>query len=61
MTSIISDELLMKIRTGMVGLTPPNNHTKVFKDECMFSFDSPFSSNGLFVNLKSFQVIVKFN
>ena len=28
---------------------------KVFKDECMMCFRSPFSPDGLYVNLNSFQ------
>ncbi|DBA04839.1 TPA: hypothetical protein N0F65_004476 [Lagenidium giganteum] len=28
---------------------------RVYKDECMFSFDSPFSPEGLFTNLSSFE------
>lgn len=33
----------------------PTAASKVYKDECMFSFDTPYSEGGLFVSLKSFQ------
>merc|ERR1719223_56811 len=34
---------------------PDATHDKVYKDECMYSFDSPFSDTGLYVNLNTFQ------
>ena len=33
----------------------PGHYDKVFKDECMFSFDTPFSPEGLYVNLHTWQ------
>lgn len=32
----------------------PNNNTKVYKDECVFSFAAPDDENGLFICLKTF-------
>lgn len=32
----------------------PTEHSKVYKDECCFSFDNPESEDGLFVDLNSF-------
>lgn len=37
----------------------PANNDKVYKDECIYSFDSPYSDEGLFVNLISFHGIGK--
>ncbi|CAM9616195.1 unnamed protein product [Chrysoparadoxa australica] len=31
----------------------PSSYDKVYKDECMFSFDTPFSDGGFYVNLSS--------
>jgi ubiquitin carboxyl-terminal hydrolase 5/13 len=44
------------VRSGMRGLAPPGHYDRVYKDECMFSFDTPESPGGLFVNLKTYQV-----
>lgn len=52
----LDEAVLDRVRAGMRGLQPPGHHDKVFKDECMYSFDTPFSPEGLFVNLKTFQV-----
>ena len=34
----------------------PSASTRVYKDECTFSFDSPRCDAGLFVSCKTFQV-----
>ena len=34
----------------------PSNSNQVYKDECMFSFTTPESEGGLYMNLQSFQV-----
>lgn len=52
----LDEALLDRVRAGMRGLKPPGHYDKVYKEECMFSFDSPFSPGGLYVNLKTFQV-----
>jgi len=44
-----------KIRSVMSGVKAPQHYDKVFKDECVFSFDTPFSEGGLAVNLKTWQ------
>lgn len=41
--------------TPTPGLRKPTPDDKVYRDECMFSFDSPFSPEGVFVNLHTFQ------
>eukprot|EP00879_Flechtneria_rotunda_P017301 GHRR01018124.1.p1 GENE.GHRR01018124.1~~GHRR01018124.1.p1 ORF type:complete len:265 (+),score=52.51 GHRR01018124.1:327-1121(+) len=51
----ISEDVLAKVRAGMQGLQPPSHFDKVYKDECMYSFDNPESPGGLYVNLKSYQ------
>lgn len=47
------------VRSGMRGLRPPAHYDKVYKDECMYSFDTPESPGGLYVNLKTYQVRVR--
>lgn len=37
-------------------LKAPAHYDKVHKDECMFSYDSPESPGGLYVNLSNYQV-----
>merc|ERR1719450_1434585 len=46
-------ETLARVRGLMAGLKPPQHYDKVFKDECVFTFDTPFSEGGLAVNLKT--------
>ena len=36
-------------------IAPPKYNDKVFKDECMFSFDTPFSPNGIYVSLTNYR------
>jgi hypothetical protein len=40
----------------LTGLRKPTHADKVYRDECMFSFDTPFSEGGLYLNLSTFQV-----
>lgn len=49
----ISDVLSI-IRSQISKLKIPGGQTKVYNDECMLSFDSPFSDTGLFVNMISY-------
>lgn len=42
-----------KARALMSHAKVPQHYDKVFKDECAFTFDTPFSENGLCVNLKT--------
>lgn len=39
----------------MSRLRVPGPNDKVFKDECVYSFDSPFSDSGLYVNMSTYQ------
>lgn len=52
---MLSDNLLSLIRSQMSNMKVPRSSDKVYKDECLFSFDSPFSDDGLYVNLISLQ------
>ena len=52
----VDEAVLDRVRAGMRGLRPPGHHDKVYKEECMYSFDTPYSPGGLYVNLKTFQV-----
>lgn len=47
-------EVLPILRGEMSKLRIPSTHDKVYKDECMYSFDSPYSEGGLYVNLVTF-------
>jgi len=44
-----------KVRSLMSGVKVPQHYDKVYKDECVFTFDTPFSEGGLCVSLKSWQ------
>ena len=52
----VDEALLGRVRSAMHALRPAGHYDKVHKDECMFSFDSPESPGGLYVNLTSLQV-----
>jgi Variant UBP zinc finger len=51
--SVVST-VISVIRGDISKLKIPGTHEKVYNDECMLSFDSPFSENGLFVNMSTF-------
>jgi ubiquitin carboxyl-terminal hydrolase 5/13 len=51
---MITPELLTILRGEFSKIHVPLTHEKVFNDECVLSFDSPFSENGLYVNLQTF-------
>ncbi|KAI8465117.1 MAG: hypothetical protein J3K34DRAFT_473698, partial [Monoraphidium minutum] len=51
----LDEALLDRVRAGMRGLMAPGHYDKVYKEECVYSFDTPFSPGGLYVNLKTFQ------
>ena len=37
-------------------LDSPSPSSRVHKDECVYSFDTPFSPGGLYINLSTWQV-----
>ena len=43
--------LLDRIRSHLSQVKVPSNYDKVYKDECMYCFASPESTDGIFVNL----------
>lgn len=43
-----------KFNTLESSISLPNKNTKVYKDECVFSFAAPDDENGLFICLKNF-------
>ncbi|GAB5032118.1 ubiquitin carboxyl-terminal [Nannochloropsis oceanica] len=53
MTTPLDPTVLTAIRAGMGSVRAPGSHDKVYKDECLYSFDTPFSPDGLYVNLKT--------
>ena len=53
MTTPLDPTVLTPIRAGMGSVRAPGSHDKVYKDECLYSFDTPFSPDGLYVNLKT--------
>lgn len=53
--NMVSEDVLNRIRTVMMTVRQPGNYDKVYKDECMFTFDSPISPSGLFINLSTHQ------
>lgn len=42
-----------RVRSQMAGLKAPQHYEKVYKDECVFTMDTPFSAGGLAVNLST--------
>ena len=51
----MNSTILNIIRSEFSKLKIPHSSEKVYKDECVFSFDSPFSDTGLYVNLVTLQ------
>ena len=49
----ISEDALTVIRKGMRTVKTPTQYDKVFKDECMLTFENPFCEGGLFVSLST--------
>ncbi len=47
-------EVLPILRGEMSKLRVPTAHDKVYKDECIYSFDSPYTDSGLYVSLSTF-------
>mmetsp|Transcript_45094 Transcript_45094/g.107193 ORF Transcript_45094/g.107193 Transcript_45094/m.107193 type:complete len:838 (-) Transcript_45094:153-2666(-) len=47
------EAVVEKVRSLMSGVKVPQHYDRVYKDECCFTFDTPFSENGLCVNLKT--------
>lgn len=45
--------LLDRIRSHLSEVKVPGNYDKVYKDECMYCFASPESTDGIFVNMKN--------
>ena len=43
------------IRPSMSNLTRPSPHDTVYNDECVLSFDTPFTPSGIYINLKTYQ------
>lgn len=44
---------LASVRAAMGSVQKPSAYDTVYKDECAFSFDTPFSRGGLFLNLST--------
>jgi ubiquitin carboxyl-terminal hydrolase 5/13 len=45
--------VLPTVRGEFSKLKAPGPHDKVYNDECMYSFDSPFSDTGLYVSMST--------
>jgi ubiquitin carboxyl-terminal hydrolase 5/13 len=50
----LTAELLTLLRGEFPKIHVPLTHEKVYNDECVLSFDSPYSENGIYVNLQTF-------
>jgi len=50
-----TEALLDVVRAHMGAVRCPGHYDKVYKDECTFSFDTPESPGGLYINMASFQ------
>ncbi|EFJ49271.1 hypothetical protein VOLCADRAFT_90020 [Volvox carteri f. nagariensis] len=51
----VDEATLVRVRQLMHAVRVPSYSDKVYKDECMFTYDSPESPGGLYVNLSTFQ------
>ena len=49
------NSLLPVIRSQFSKIKLCSTHDKVYKDECLLSFDTPFSPGGLYVNISTLQ------
>ena len=47
------EQTLERVRAEMAKVKVPTSYSKIYKDECMFSFATPESEGGIFVNLNS--------
>eukprot|EP00965_Chrysotila_dentata_P232080 6198753-Pleurochrysis_carterae.AAC.1 len=52
--SQLSEETLALMRTAMKRIRPVGAYDKAHNDECIYSFDTPFSPSGLYVNMRTF-------
>lgn len=54
---MVDEGSLEAVRYAMRHKAPraPSAHDRVYKDECMFSFDTALSPGGLFINLNTWQ------
>ncbi|GLC48552.1 hypothetical protein PLESTB_000110300 [Pleodorina starrii] len=55
MATPVDEATLARVRQHMHAVRVPSYSDKVYKDECMFTYDSPESPGGLYVNLTTFQ------
>eukprot|EP01063_Lacrimia_lanifica_P004742 TRINITY_DN126_c0_g2_i1.p1 TRINITY_DN126_c0_g2~~TRINITY_DN126_c0_g2_i1.p1 ORF type:complete len:819 (+),score=375.82 TRINITY_DN126_c0_g2_i1:60-2516(+) len=51
----IPEATLDVVRAGMKTVKAPTSFDMVYKDECMLSFETPFSAGGLYVSLTTWQ------
>ena len=49
----MDESFLASVRAAMPSVRKPGPRDVVYKDECVFSFDTPFSRGGLYVNLST--------
>jgi ubiquitin carboxyl-terminal hydrolase 5/13 len=54
-TELQAKDVLPVIRGEFPNIRLPTAGDKVYNDECIYSFDTPFSDTGLFVSLRTFQ------
>ena len=52
---MVSEEDLDLVRRQMSTVRAPAHYDRVYKDECQYSFDTPLSANGLYINLSTWQ------
>lgn len=52
----LDEAVLAAVRTAMKTIKVAGHHDRVYKEECCYSFDTPESPEGLFVNLTTLQV-----
>jgi ubiquitin carboxyl-terminal hydrolase 5/13 len=50
---MVDEGTLERIRAELSKIRVPTSYSKIYKDECMFSFATPESEGGLYVNLNT--------
>ena len=57
----VSEHTLELVRAAMRQKLPnsPSHYDKVYKEECCFSFETPYAPDGLFINMVTWQSFSK--
>ena len=51
----MDDQTLARVRAELANVKVPSSYSKVFKDECVYSFANAESDGGIFINMNTWQ------